>query len=448
MTKKVVIIDDSSLQLNVLKLKFSKDFWQVHIVKNSKEAYSTIYEIAPDLIITDAIMPHVSGFGLLKTIRNDEKISKIPTIIYSILPENNVRLYLQKDRLEFFFSKEKTIEELIAYANDICRKNQLSQECKDEILNTQKEEIEENIKKLEPSAVNSLENIREKLKPINLINTDSKILSDFFNVLYSFVDYNLAIAFVEDEQEGKTLFFDIRNIILSPILQSALIKEYDHKTPVLNKQYAPNLKIIHQKEDFSSKIEFDFEYLDKKIAKIALYSLKTCILADDDKEFLEKTMYEFFKSRYIKKNAHKNKNEKYSQNNQYKLENDFKTNSINTYCAIIKIANYQDLAAYLTIEDIDILNIKITQIISQYLENDEKIFKENEDEYNLIVLEKENIQVQKRLKSLNDALNSISVEGFNLKSLIGVSCCNIDGKFNLKEAQKIAKNTIETIKEL
>ena len=107
MTKKVIIIDDSSLQLNVLKMKFSKDFWQVRIVKNSIEAYSTIYEIAPDLIITDAIMPHVSGFGLVKTIRNDEKISKIPIIIYSVLPENNVKLYLKKERPEFFFSKEK-----------------------------------------------------------------------------------------------------------------------------------------------------------------------------------------------------------------------------------------------------------------------------------------------------------------------------------------------------
>ena len=97
---------------------------------------------------------------------------------------------------------------------------------------------------------------------------------------------------------------------------------------------------------------------------------------------------------------------------------------------------------------IDILNIKITQIITQYLENDEKIFKEADDEFSLVIFEKENELAQKRLKSLNDALNSISIEGLNLKSLIGVSNCNFNGKFDLKEAQKTARKTLETIQKL
>lgn len=449
MTKKVIIIDDSSLQLNVLKMKFSKDFWQVHIVKNSIEAYSTIYEIAPDLIITDAIMPHVSGFGLVKTIRNDEKISKIPIIIYSVLPENNVKLYLKKERPEFFFSKEKNVEELISFANETCKKNPLPEKYKNEILNTKKEKVEENIKKIEPNTVSSLESIKEKLEQVNFLNDDKKILSDCFNILYSSIDYNLAIACVEDEEEGKTIFFDIRNIILSPILQSTLLKEYDGKTPVLNKQYAPNLKIIHLKEDFSSKAEFNFNYLDKNIGKITIFSLKTHILTNEDKEFLENTLFNFFRTRFVKKNSQKKKTEKYFTNNSIKLEKNIeKINEYSAYCAIVKIANYQDLAVYLSIEDIDILNIKITQIITQYLENDEKIFKETDDEFSLVIFEKENELAQKRLKSLNDALNSISIEGLNLKSLIGVSNCNFNGKFDLKEAQKTARKTLETIQKL
>ena len=433
MTKKVIIIDDSSLQLNVLKMKFSKDFWQVHIVKNSIEAYSTIYEIAPDLIITDAIMPHVSGFGLVKTIRNDEKISKIPIIIYSVLPENNVKLYLKKERPEFFFSKEKNVEELISFANETCKKNPLPEKYKNEILNTKKEKVEENIKKIEPNTVNSLESIKEKLEHVNFLNDDKKILSDCFNILYSSIDYNLAIACVEDEEEGKTIFFDIRNIILSPILQSTLLKEYNGKTPVLSKQYAPNLKIIHLKEDFSSKVEFNFSYLDKNIGKITIFSLKTHLLTNEDKEFLENILFNFFRTRFVKKNSQKKKTEKYFTNNSIKLEKNIeKINEYSAYCAIVKIANYQDLAVYLSIEDIDILNIKITQIITQYLENDEKIFKEADDEFSLVIFEKENELAQKRLKSLNNALNSISIEGLNLKSLIGVSNCNFNGKFDLK----------------
>ena len=291
--------------------------------------------------------------------------------------------------------------------------------------------------------------MKEKLEHVNFLNDDKKILSDCFNILYSSIDYNLAIACVEDEEEGKTIFFDIRNIILSPILQSTLLKEYDGKTPVLNKQYAPNLKIIHLKEDFSSKVEFNFNYLDKNIGKITIFSLKTHLLTNEDKEFLENILFNFFRTRFVKKNSQKKKTEKYFTNNSIKLEKNIeKINEYSAYCAIVKIANYQDLAVYLSIEDIDILNIKITQIITQYLENDEKIFKEADDEFSLVIFEKENELAQKRLKSLNDALNSISIEGLNLKSLIGVSNCNFNGKFDLKEAQKTARKTLETIQKL
>lgn len=449
MTKKVVIIDDSSLQLNILKTKFSNDFWQVHVVKNSIEAYAKIYEIAPDLIITDAIMPHISGFGLIKSIRNDKKISKIPIILFSVLPENNARLYLNKERPEFFFSKEKTVEELIIYSNEICKKFHLNEQYKQEILETKKEKIEENIKNIELNTIDSLENIKNKIEHINLLNDDAKIFTDFFNILYSYINYNLAVASIDDETRANTILFDIRNIILSPILQNSLLKEYDGKNPILNKQYAPNLKIVHIKDDFATKFEFDFNYLDKKIGKIALYSLKDNIISKEDENTLENILFEFLKSRFVKKNIQKKKNEKYAAHNSLNLEDNIKkTNNENAYCAIIKLANYQDISNYLNTEDMDILNIKITQTITQYLESEEKILKNSEDEYSLIIFEKEIEHAQKRLKSLNDAISSILIDGLNLKSFVGVSNCNFNGKFDIKEAQKTARQTLEIIQKL
>ena len=77
MTKKVIIIDDSITQLNLLKTYFAKNDWEVYSAQNAQNAYDIIFDVAPDIIITDAIMPGIGGFQLVKTIRENEKISKI-----------------------------------------------------------------------------------------------------------------------------------------------------------------------------------------------------------------------------------------------------------------------------------------------------------------------------------------------------------------------------------
>ena len=73
-------------------------------------------------------------------------------------------------------------------------------------------------------------------------------------------------------------------MILSPILQNEFLKCFDAKNSELFKQYAPNLKTILSKDEFSIKIEFDFDYLDKTIGKIGFYSLKDEIVKQEEKE--------------------------------------------------------------------------------------------------------------------------------------------------------------------
>ena len=66
MAKKLIIIDDSATQLNVLKTLFANDGWDVCGVQSAKIGHEMIFDFAPDLIITDAIMPLMGGFQLLK----------------------------------------------------------------------------------------------------------------------------------------------------------------------------------------------------------------------------------------------------------------------------------------------------------------------------------------------------------------------------------------------
>ena len=66
MIKKVIIIDDSATSLNLLKNKFESLSWEVYSTTSAKEGYNLIYDVAPDLIITDALCLLSADFNLLK----------------------------------------------------------------------------------------------------------------------------------------------------------------------------------------------------------------------------------------------------------------------------------------------------------------------------------------------------------------------------------------------
>ena len=94
--KKVIIIDDSVVQLNLLKTFFADNFWEAYGATSAKVGYDMIFDIVPDLIITDAIMPVIGGFQLIKMVKKNEIISKIPILVYSVLNPKSSKLYVKK----------------------------------------------------------------------------------------------------------------------------------------------------------------------------------------------------------------------------------------------------------------------------------------------------------------------------------------------------------------
>ena len=134
MTKKLLIIDDSSTQLGILQSLFKSEKWEVHCVQSAKIGLEMIYDFAPDLIITDALMPQLGGFQLIKLIREDSTISKIPVIVYSVLGETNAKFYMKEEYNEYFLSKGDNHDELVKLAHELIVRYPLDSDYKAEIL--------------------------------------------------------------------------------------------------------------------------------------------------------------------------------------------------------------------------------------------------------------------------------------------------------------------------
>ncbi len=457
MTKKVIIIDDSITSLNLIKTAFAKANWEVWGIQESNKALELIYDIAPDIIITDAIMPKIGGFSLVRLIKQNEDISLIPTIVYSVLDKKNAKFYIKDNQSEYFLKKEDNIDELLDLAYKIVKEHPLSEDYKLNILKASLR-FHPVAEKVEQAVVVELEEPVVEKKEFNKIDfenkvkqnydfslSDEKIIQKITSILYQELEYNLCVI---NLNSTKTVYFDIKDFILSPIFRNAILKKYDSKNPVLFKKYAPNLKTIVNEDEFFSNISFSFEYKEKEIAHISFFSKEKSKWTNEQEkvEFIKNILNSFFVAREI--NKKRNSAQKDSIKEKYlpqMFEKINLNNDDNLYFAILEINNYSYLIKNLNEEETDILNLKISKNIVDYLDKNEQVYKTEADEYNIIIYAKNEKQAYQKLNFIKNIINSTSTNSISPIAIIGASCCKCEGSINFFQAQKNARKALDLV---
>ena len=83
MPKKILIIEDEVILLNLLQKKLIKQGYDVFTAQNGDVGIRKIREIMPDLILLDIVMPKVNGYEVLEEIKKDNELKSIPVIVIS-----------------------------------------------------------------------------------------------------------------------------------------------------------------------------------------------------------------------------------------------------------------------------------------------------------------------------------------------------------------------------
>lgn len=68
--KKILLVEDDDALSGVYKSRLEMEGFDVLEVNNGEKALTATVEFKPDLIILDAMMPKMSGFDVLDTLRN------------------------------------------------------------------------------------------------------------------------------------------------------------------------------------------------------------------------------------------------------------------------------------------------------------------------------------------------------------------------------------------
>jgi PAS domain S-box-containing protein len=81
-SERILVADDNSQMRNYLK-RLLETYWQVTAVENGAKALNFARAHRPDLVLSDAMMPELDGFALLRKLREDNATSAIPVILLS-----------------------------------------------------------------------------------------------------------------------------------------------------------------------------------------------------------------------------------------------------------------------------------------------------------------------------------------------------------------------------
>ncbi len=111
MDKRIIVVDDDVIMLQAIKNRLAKDGYKVFATTDAQDALDTLQDEDFDLIISDIMMPYVSGIELLSAIKQANK--KIPIIIISALDQQEVILTAFEEGAEDFVKKPINLDELL-----------------------------------------------------------------------------------------------------------------------------------------------------------------------------------------------------------------------------------------------------------------------------------------------------------------------------------------------
>ena len=76
----LLVDDEPGIRESVQAYLEDNEAWKVTAASNAEEAWQTIEAQVPDLIISDIMMPQVSGYEFLQKIREDPRYRSIPVV--------------------------------------------------------------------------------------------------------------------------------------------------------------------------------------------------------------------------------------------------------------------------------------------------------------------------------------------------------------------------------
>ena len=116
---KLLIIEDEPIVLEMLSHALASAGFDLIAASDGEEGLLQALKSKPDLIITDMSLPKMTGWDLIKQIRNDLKIGQTPVIALTAHATTEDRVAAYEAGVSAYESKPLDIKKLLARIHEL-----------------------------------------------------------------------------------------------------------------------------------------------------------------------------------------------------------------------------------------------------------------------------------------------------------------------------------------
>lgn len=111
--KKVLIVDDSKVERQILKQITTSLGFEVFEEENAVNGIQKAEEVRPDLILMDVVMPGMNGFQATRQMSMNENLKNIPVIMCTSKNQPTDKIWGQRQGAKAYVVKPINEEELV-----------------------------------------------------------------------------------------------------------------------------------------------------------------------------------------------------------------------------------------------------------------------------------------------------------------------------------------------
>ncbi|RPE71821.1 response regulator receiver domain-containing protein [Pacificibacter maritimus] len=124
MGKRVLLIEDEPNIIEAIRFILSRDGWSVEIQSDGARAIDAVRTKHPDIVILDVMLPGMSGFEILRLLRQDPAHADLPILMLTARGQKKDRDLAQSYGVSAFMTKPfsnadmlETVRSLVAQAH-------------------------------------------------------------------------------------------------------------------------------------------------------------------------------------------------------------------------------------------------------------------------------------------------------------------------------------------
>lgn len=115
----ILIVEDTPSEMELISHYLREGGYIVISAETAKEALNKAIEQQPDIILTDVVMPGMSGFELCRSLKKNPATEKVPIVICSSKNLEIDRLWGMKQGADAYLTKPFTREQLIRVVKSV-----------------------------------------------------------------------------------------------------------------------------------------------------------------------------------------------------------------------------------------------------------------------------------------------------------------------------------------